>query len=130
MGKSAQPTRHILVHSLLPLEIMAPMKVMKAKKGGSKVMTKGALAETLASGAELKKGVVAKLLDHLATIAGQELKSSGKFIIPGICRVKTRLKPARKAGVRMAFGKEVRVKAQPAKTVVKAFCVQALKNSV
>jgi len=44
--------------------------------------------------------------------------------------IKTRLKPARKAGIRMAFGKEFRVKAAPAKTIVKAFPVAALKKSI
>jgi len=40
--------------------------------------------------------------------------------------VKTRTKPATKAGKREVFGK-VMVKAKPAKTVVKAFAVPALK---
>lgn len=44
--------------------------------------------------------------------------------------VKTRIRPARKAGKSMAFGKEVHVKARPAKTVVKAYCVKALKDSI
>ena len=35
-----------------------------------------------------------------------------------------------KAGKRMAFGKEVKCKAKPARTVVKAFAVAALKKSV
>merc|ERR1719456_1197993 len=108
---------------------MAPMKVMKAMKGG-KVMSKGALAEALAGLAELKKAVVAKMLGSLATIAAQEVKNNGKFVLPGLFMIKTRIKPARKAGVRIAFGKEMRVKAQPAKTVVKAYCVKALKTSI
>eukprot|EP00438_Fugacium_kawagutii_P008593 Skav200242 [mRNA] locus=scaffold3488:27938:28180:+ [translate_table: standard] len=37
--------------------------------------------------------------------------------------------PARKAGKKMMFGQEVMVKAQPAKTVVKAFPVSALKSN-
>ena len=35
-----------------------------------------------------------------------------------------------KAGKRVAFGKEIKVKAKPARTVVKAFAVAALKKSV
>merc|ERR1712232_667972 len=31
--------------------------------------------------------------------------------IPGVCRIKTRTRPATKAGVRMMFGKETKVKA-------------------
>ena len=44
--------------------------------------------------------------------------------------VKSRHKPATKKCKRMAFGKEVTVKAKPARTVVKAFAVAALKKSV
>eukprot|EP00973_Karenia_brevis_P060269 8385853-Karenia_brevis.AAC.1 len=38
--------------------------------------------------------------------------------------------PAAKAGKKMSFGKEVVVKAKPAKTVVKAFPMAALKRSI
>ena len=44
--------------------------------------------------------------------------------------VKTRLKPATKAGKREVFGKVMMVKAKPARTVVKAFPVSALKKCV
>ena len=108
--------------------IMAPMKTMKAMS--AKAMTKGAIAEALATEFEMKKTACSKLIDSLAVIATNEVKSAGKFVIPGVCMIKTRVKPARKAGKRMAFGKEVMVKAQPAKTVVKAFPVSALKKSI
>ena len=42
--------------------------------------------------------------------------------------IKTRLKPATKAGKREVFGKVVMVKARPARTVVKAFPAAALKK--
>merc|ERR1739845_314945 len=47
--------------------------------------------------------------------AAKELKSAGKFTIPGVCMVKTRKKPATPAGKREVFGKVVMVKAKPAK---------------
>merc|ERR1719499_1752346 len=93
-------------------------------------MTKGALADALATQNELKKSQGSKLLDTLATVAAAELKKSGKFTIPGVCMVKTRLKPATKAGKREMFGKMQIVKAKPAKTVVKAYPVAALKKSI
>merc|ERR1711994_266602 len=101
----------------------------KAMKAGVKVMSKGALAQALSEGTELKKSVCAKATDLLAQIASQELKKAGKFVIPGICMIKTRLKPATKAGKREVFGKVVMVKAKPAKIVVKAFPVSALKKA-
>ena len=44
--------------------------------------------------------------------------------------LKTRFKPATKACVKNIFGKETKVKAQPAKTIVKAFPVAALKKQI
>merc|ERR1712080_92975 len=108
---------------------MKGMKAMRAKKG-VKSMPKGAIADALATACEGKKSEMGKVLDALAELAEKETKSTGKFTIPGICMVKTRNKPATKAGKRMAFGKEVRVKAKPARTVVKCFAVKALKQCV
>lgn len=58
------------------------------------------------------------------------MKKAGKFILPGLAMIKTRRKKATKGGKRMMFGKEVKVKPQPAKTVVKAFPVAALKQAI
>ena len=109
---------------------MKTMKAMKAMKSGSKVMTKGALVKMLAEQHELKSKVCSGLLDSLATLAMTEVKKTGIFTIPGLCRIKTRVKPATKAGVRVMFGQEMKVKARPAKTVVKAFPVAALKAQI
>merc|ERR1711978_115082 len=97
-------------------------------KAGGKAMTKGAIAEALAGQCELKKTVASKVINTLAEIATEEVKKSGIFTVPGLCRIKTRMKPATKAGKREMFGKITIVKAKPAKTVVKAFAVAALKN--
>merc|ERR1719494_1538128 len=99
-------------------------------KSGAKAMTKEGLAEALASGTELKKSECIKVIDSLAGVAAKELKRAGKLTIPGLCMVKTRLKPATKAGKREIFGKVCVVKAKPAKTIVKAFPVAALKQSI
>merc|ERR1711907_128220 len=109
---------------------MAPMKTMKAMKSASKVMTKGALVRTLAEQHELKGKVASGIMDSLAALATTEVKKTGIFPIPGLCRIKTRVKPATKAGTKLMFGKEVKVKARPAKTVVKAFPVAALKAQI
>merc|ERR1711904_449167 len=100
---------------------MAPM--MK-----STVMTKSALTAALAESCEVKKGVISTALSTLASIATQEAKKNGKFVIPGVVMIKTRQKKATKAGKREIFGKVVMVKAKPAKTIVKAFPAKALKD--
>merc|ERR1739842_180236 len=110
---------------------MAPKaKAMKAMKGAAKALSKGGLAEAIATETELKKKDCMKVLDSLAAVATQQVKSAGKVTIPGLCMVKTRTKPATKAGKREMFGQVVVVKAKPAKTIVKAYCVAALKKSV
>merc|ERR1712186_79021 len=106
---------------------MAPMKTMKA---AGKPMTKGAIAEALANECELKKSVCAKLIGSLAEIATQEVTKTGVFAIPGLFKLKTRTKPATKAGKKEIFGKVVMVKARPARKIVKAFPLAALKKSI
>merc|ERR1712186_232198 len=100
-----------------------------AMKTGAKPMTKGGLADALAAESGLKKSECGKLIGSLGGIAAKELKGAGKFTIPGVCMVKTRKKAATPAGKREIFGKMVVVKAKPAKTVVKAFAVSALKKA-
>merc|ERR1712054_8648 len=112
---------------------MAPMKkAMKAKKGSKavKYMSKSAIAKSIAEEHELKQGVCAKIMDSLAAIAATEVKKTGKFVVPGVTMLKTRVKPATKAGKREVFGKEVMVKAKPARTIVKAFPASAIKKSI
>ncbi|CAJ1460033.1 unnamed protein product [Effrenium voratum] len=111
---------------------MAPMKATKTMKAmkAAKAMTKGGIVSELASATDMKKSEVSQLLGQLSEIGAKEVKATGKFVIPGLCMIKTRTKPATKAGKRMMFGKEVAIKAQPAKTVVKAFAVSALKKQI
>merc|ERR1711934_608651 len=111
------------------MKAMKAMKSMKGKKGVM-AMPKSAVADAMATACETKRGEMSKVLEALAELVTKEVKSTGKFKIPGVCMIKTRHKPARKAGKRMAFGKEMRVKAKPARTVVKAFAPKALKDCV
>merc|ERR1719382_1622164 len=106
------------------------MKAMKAMKAGAKAMPKSGIAAALAGENDLKPKDVSGIMESLAALVTAEVKKTGKFTIPGVCMIKSRHKPATKAGKRMAFGKEVKVKAKPARTIVKAFPVKALKDSV
>merc|ERR1711966_405734 len=101
-------------------------KSMKA--GAKKAMTKGALTKALAAEHGLKQKACSEVINSMVAIATKEVKAMGVFTLPGVCRIKPRTKPATKAGVRMMFGKETKVKAKPAKTIVKAFPVAALKK--
>merc|ERR1711976_916668 len=110
--------------------MLPPMKKKATKTGGAKAMTKGALLKAIATEHGLKTKACANVLNSLVTVGASEVKEAGVFTIPGVCRIKTRTKPATKACVKMIFGKETKVKAKPAKTVVKAFPVAALKKQI
>merc|ERR1719201_1792176 len=107
------------------------MKSMKVgAKPGAKAMTKGALTKALATEHGLKQKACSEVLNSLVDIATKEVKKTGVFTIHGLCRIKTRTKPATKAGVRNVFGKEMKVAAKPAKTIVKAYPVAQLKKQI
>merc|ERR1711939_902273 len=112
------------------LTMVKAMKAMKKKAVSAKSMTKTGIADTLATKNDLKKAEVSKVLDDFASLATTEVKKAGKFTIPGLCMLKTRVRPARKAGTAQAFGKTIKVKARAAKKIVKAYCTSVLKNSI
>merc|ERR1712190_579290 len=113
----------------LILSKMLPPKAMKATKAntGKKAMTKGALIKAIAGEFEIKAKQASKVVSSLAA---KEMTTVGQFTFPGLCRIKSRKKPATKATEKKMFGKVCLVKAQPARTIVKAFPVAALKRSV
>ena len=95
-----------------------------SRSSGLKANTKEGIAEALADGCDevrVTKAVVSKLLDHLAELATAEVAKGGMFTVPGIASLKKSTKPATKAGNRVVHGKRLKVKATPARTIVKAF---------
>ena len=120
----AQP---FIVFSANPF--FAAMKVaMKAVT--VKSITKTAIADEIAAKTELKRKQCIAMLQCLSELATREVKKTGKFTIPGVAMLKTRRKPATKAGKREMFGEVKMVKAKSAKTIVKAFPVAAIKNAL
>merc|ERR1712093_498973 len=104
---------------------MKAMKAMKAKKVGGG----GGFAATLAAKTGQKPKDVRALLNALKEVAAKDV-AKGKFVIPQVVMLKLKHKPARPAGKRMMFGKEVKVAAMKASKVVKAFAAKAIKNSI
>ena len=105
------------------------MKAMKAMKAVSKkTLSKGGIVAALEASSGVKRKDVKAVMESLTGLVPGALKAAGKFTLPGITMIKLRKKPATKAGKRMAFGKEVFVKAKPARTIVKSFTVKALKD--
>merc|ERR1712124_161641 len=108
----------------------ATMVAMKAMKAGVRAMSQGDMGKKIAESAGLKPKEVKGVLAALAAIATAEVKKTEKFVIPQIAMLKLKHKPARKAGKKIMFGKEVKVAAKPATKVVKAFAAKALKDSI
>merc|ERR1719152_496240 len=128
--KAAAPMK-----AMKAMKAAAPMKAMKAMKAAamksaSGKLTKSGLAAALGEASGVKSSVANKMLGEVVAIATAEVKKNGIFTLPGLCRIKTRVKPATKAGKREIFGKMTVVKAKPAKTVVKAFAVSQLKKAI
>merc|ERR1712100_505187 len=72
---------------------------------------------------------VKSVFTALQGIAASEV-TKGKFVIPQVVMLKLKQKPARPAGKKMMFGKEVKVAAKKASKVVKAFPAAAIKKSI
>merc|ERR1711915_777828 len=117
-------------HNLFRLSQFLLDEMAPAMKKPVLAMSKGALADELATQCELKRSLCLKMLTSLAGVATAEVKKTGVFTLPGLCRLKVRTKAATKAVKREMFGKMVVVKAKPAKKIVKAFPVAALKASI
>ena len=100
------------------------------------VMTKTQLLEELAENTGLSKKDVASVLDELGVVIERHIKKRavGAFILPGLLKVKTVKKPARKAqkGVPNPFrpGETMDVQAKPATTQVKVQPLKKLKEMV
>merc|ERR1712066_404628 len=107
---------------------MGMKKTMKS--AAAKSMTKSALVNELSEKTELNRKACDSILQCLAAVTEREVKKTGKITIPGVAMLKTRRKPATKACKKEIFGKMQMVKAKPAKTVVKAFPVAAIKQAV
>ena len=94
--------------------------------------TKSELIATLAENTGLAKKDVSAVLDELGVIMHRHLKkrSAGQFTLPGLMKVKTVRKPARRArkGINPFTGEEMMFKAKPAQNVIKIQPLKGLKE--
>ena len=111
---------------------MAQQKVTALKEA----MTKTQLLEQLAENTGLSKKDVAAVLDELGVAIERHIKKRaiGTFALPGLLKIKTVRKPARKAqkGVPNPFrpGETMDIQAKPASTQVKVLPLKKLKDMV
>ncbi|ADE15120.1 histone family protein DNA-binding protein [Nitrosococcus halophilus Nc 4] len=99
-------------------------------------MTKTQLYATIAENTNLSKKDVVAVFDELNTLINRHIKkrSAGVFTLPGLLKITTVKKPARKAqkNVPNPFkpGETMDVAAKPARTVVKVRPLKKLKDMV
>lgn len=105
-----------------------------AKQGAAKAMTKTEVLNALAEKTELSKKDVGRVLDALSdVIAGQlSKKGPGAFTLPGLVKLKVRVKPAVPAGMRKnPFTGEMKMApAKPASRAVRVTAVKKLKDAI
>jgi len=105
------------------------------KSGGrAKSATKGDIYAHIAEKTNLSKKEVAAVFEGLTDLVGRELgkKGPGVFVVPGLLKLKVVRRPATKAkqGVNPFTKEPMTIKAKPARNVVKAVPMKALKELV
>ena len=111
---------------------------MAAKKlvAVSSKYTKAAILDEITANTELTKKQVASVVDELTDLIERHIKKRavGEFTLPGLFKIKTVKKAARKArkGVPNPFkpGETMDVAARPASTGVKILPLKGLKSMV
>jgi nucleoid DNA-binding protein len=99
----------------------------------AKPATKSEILKSLSESTGLSKKEVVAVFEALNGLIKKELSKKSLFSIPGLVRLKVIKKPATKAGKRpnpFKPGEMMEVKAKPARKVVKAQPLKALKDSV
>ena len=110
------------------VKAMKAMKAMKRVSKTGKAMAKGEIFGAIESSSGVKRKEVKAVFESLGSLIPTQLKATGKFTIPGITMIKLKKKAATKATTRLMFGEMKKIKAKPAKTLVKCYTVKALKD--
>ncbi|WP_406695533.1 HU family DNA-binding protein [Singulisphaera sp. Ch08] len=112
-----------------PAPKAAPASAVKARAA-----TKGEIYGTISEKTGLGKKDVSKVFDALSELIAKELgkKGPGQFVVPGLLKLKVVRKDATKAkqGINPFTKEPMTIKAKPARNVVKAVPMKALKELV
>ena len=122
---------------------MRDIRQLKLNRGGSYMaratavkqpMTKAQLLSAIAEETGLTRNQVTSVMESLGGQIQRHIKKRGPgtFTFPGLLKIKTMRKPARKArkGVNPFTGEETTFAAKPAHTVVKIQPLKGLKDMV
>ncbi|MFV0445033.1 MAG: HU family DNA-binding protein [Planctomycetaceae bacterium] len=105
-----------------------------AKQAAAKAMTKTEVLNAVAEKAGLSKKEVSNVMDALADVVAGQLskKGPGMFTLPGLVKLKVRVKPAQPAGMKKnPFTGEMKMSpAKPASRAVRVTAVKKLKDAI
>ena len=104
-----------------------------AKKAATnKPKTKSEILRMLCEKTDLPRRDVVAVCDNLSASMKKELRGTGIFTVPGMIKVRVVKKAATKArkGINPFTGEEMMFKAKPARKVVKATPLKAVKDMV
>lgn len=111
-----------------PVSEATKLKAVKERYSKSQVLTH--IAETT----ELSRKQVGSVLDELTSLIEAHIskKGCGEFVFPGLMKIVTVKKPARKAhkGINRFTGEEMMFAAKPASTRVKVRALKKMKEMV
>ncbi|HTP82435.1 MAG TPA: HU family DNA-binding protein [Alphaproteobacteria bacterium] len=96
-------------------------------------LTKSQLVEKISEAhSTLSKRDIKGVVETLATVGHKELKKAGVFVVPGFAKFVVIKKPATKAreGTNPFTGEKMMFKAKPARKIVRARPVKAIKDAV
>ncbi|MDZ7783771.1 MAG: HU family DNA-binding protein [Halioglobus sp.] len=113
----------------------APARKAAPKKAAPAIrekLTKSQIVSNIAEGTGLTKKEVSAVMDEYHSLIERSIKKRavGEFTVPGIMKITTVKKPARKArkGINPFTGEEQMFKAKPASTAVKIRPLKKLKE--
>lgn len=125
-AKTAAATKTAAVKK--PVAKKAPAK----KPAITDKMTKSQMLTQIADSTELNRKQVSAVFDELESLISRSVgkKGLGEFVIPGLLKISTVKKPARKArkGINPFTGEETTFKAKPASVAVKVRPLKKLKG--
>lgn len=122
--KKASARKKVAARRATPVKKAAP--AIRSK------MTKSQIVGSIADSTELSKKQVAGVMDELETLIERSIKKrgAGEFTIPGLMKITTVKKPARKArkGINPFTGEKTVFKAKPASIAVKVRPLKKMKD--
>ena len=71
-----------------------------------------------------------KVIDGVKNVIVQELNSKGSVKVPNIATFRLKTKPAREAGIRKVFGKEVHLAAKPATSKLRMRIANCIRSKI